>query len=74
MQKIYRILALLLTSIYCQAQTIDPWTISAKNWDTKNYYGATVANGMIGVVSSQDPFKVKDVIFVYIGVRFRGAS
>jgi trehalose/maltose hydrolase-like predicted phosphorylase len=45
-----------------QAQTIDPWKISAKNWDTKNYYGATVANGMIGVVSSQDPFKVKDVI------------
>ena len=45
-----------------QAQAIDPWKLEAKNWDTKNYYGITVANGMIGIVSAQEPFKVKDVV------------
>lgn len=36
--------------------------MEAKNWDTKNYYGVTVANGMVGIVSAQEPFKVKDVV------------
>ena len=44
------------------AQSIDPWTISANNPDPSNYYGVTVANGMIGIVSSQKPFQVKDVV------------
>lgn len=40
----------------------DPWRISANNIDPNNYYGITVANGMIGIVSSPEPFKVKDVV------------
>lgn len=44
----------------CPAQ--DPWKISANNIDPNNYYGITVANGMIGIVSSPEPFKVKDVV------------
>lgn len=40
----------------------DPWIIKATNIDPSNYYGITVANGMIGVVSSPEPFKVKDVV------------
>ena len=40
----------------------DPWKITATNFDPKNYYGITVANGMIGIVSSPEPFKVKDVV------------
>jgi trehalose/maltose hydrolase-like predicted phosphorylase len=40
----------------------DPWTITAGKIDPANYYGITVANGMIGVVSSPEPFKVKDVV------------
>ena len=40
----------------------DAWKISASNIDTKNYYGVTVANGMIGIVSSPEAFKVKDVV------------
>ncbi len=40
----------------------DPWKITASNFDPKNYYGITVANGMIGIVSSPEPFKVKDVV------------
>ena len=40
----------------------DPWIIKANKIDPFNYYGVTVANGMIGIVSSPDPFKVKDVV------------
>lgn len=40
----------------------DAWKIKASKWDPANYYGVTVANGMIGIVSSPEPFKVKDVV------------
>lgn len=40
----------------------DPWKIEATNINPNNYYGITVANGMIGIVSSPEPFKVKDVV------------
>jgi trehalose/maltose hydrolase-like predicted phosphorylase len=40
----------------------DPWIIKASTIDAPNYYGITVANGMIGLVSSPEPFKVKDVV------------
>lgn len=40
----------------------DPWMIAADKIDPSNYYGITVANGMIGVVSSPEPFKVKEVV------------
>ena len=40
----------------------DPWKVSATNINPADYYGITVANGMIGIVSSPEPFKVKDVV------------
>ena len=40
----------------------DTWIIKADKIDPSNYYGVTVANGMIGIVSSPEPFKVKDVV------------
>ena len=40
----------------------DPWKIKASSIDPNNYYGITVANGMIGIVSSPEPFKVKEVV------------
>ena len=61
--------ALLLICFIClhpvRAQNnaaIDPWVITAKSPDPANYYGVTVANGMIGIVSSPLPFQVKDVV------------
>ncbi|MBE7173421.1 MAG: glycoside hydrolase family 65 protein [Williamsia sp.] len=45
-----------------QAQTPDPWKITPAKIDPANYYGVTVANGMIGIVSSPEPFKIKDVV------------
>lgn len=59
---------LLLISLFFQssnAQThsvVDPWVISASSPDPSNYYGVTVANGMIGILSSPQPFQVKDVV------------
>ena len=40
----------------------DPWKLKADKIDPANYYGVTVANGMIGIVSSPEPFKIKDVV------------
>ena len=42
--------------------TNDAWHIVADNIDPANYHGITVANGMIGLVSSPEPMKVKDVV------------
>src|SRR5688572_26900645 len=53
---------LTFTHSVCQAQTTDPWKKTATTIDPANYYGVTVANGMIGIVSSPEPFKVKDVV------------
>ncbi|WP_262490011.1 hypothetical protein [Hymenobacter sp. AT01-02] len=44
------------------AQTPDPWRLTAAQVDPRNYYGVTVANGMLGVVSSPEPFQVKSVV------------
>jgi trehalose/maltose hydrolase-like predicted phosphorylase len=40
----------------------DPWKIVANKIDPSKYYGITVANGMMGIVSAPQPFKVKDVV------------
>ena len=56
---------LLIATLWVLPQLItaqDPWKIKPVNIDPSNYYGITVANGMIGIVSSPEPFKVKDVV------------
>ena len=53
-------LVLLLISVEVFAQ--GEWTIEAQNINPNNYYGVTVANGMVGIVSSAEPLKVKDVV------------
>lgn len=55
-------LILLWSTGTAQKSKIDPWVISAEKIDPANYYGITVANGMIGVVSAPEPFKVKNVV------------
>jgi trehalose/maltose hydrolase-like predicted phosphorylase len=44
---------------FCQQES---WLIEAKDIDPNHYFGVTVANGMIGLVSSPEPMKVKDVV------------
>lgn len=57
-------LAFMLHSFILLAQNPDQsaWIIKADAIDPSNYYGVTVANGMVGIVSSPDPLKVKDVV------------
>lgn len=38
------------------------WQISANQIDPNKYFGVTVANGMIGLVSSPQPLRIKDVV------------
>jgi trehalose/maltose hydrolase-like predicted phosphorylase len=52
---------LIFVSIQLIAQE-DPWMLKAEKIDPSNYYGITVANGMIGIASSPEPLKVKTVI------------
>ncbi len=49
---------LLNFSAFCQSD----WEVIAENIDANNYYGVTVANGMVGLVSSHHPLQVQDVI------------
>jgi trehalose/maltose hydrolase-like predicted phosphorylase len=57
------LLALLLAATSTLlAQAPDPWKIAAAKVDPSTYYGVTVANGMIGIVSSPTPFQVKNVV------------
>jgi len=56
------LLFFVLSSSFAFSQAIDPWKISATSINPASYYGVTVANGMIGIVSSPEPFKVKDVV------------
>ena len=57
-QHIYTLL--LCMSVF--TPTLAQWQISAKNFDPNNYYGVTVANGMVGITSSPDPLKVKEIV------------
>src|SRR5215813_9166023 len=60
MKKLSILLFTIHYSLFTFAQ--DPWIIKASTIDPSKYYGITVANGMIGIVSSPEPFKVKDVV------------
>ena len=39
-----------------------PWEVTAEKIDSENYYGVTVANGMMGIISSPQPLQVKEVV------------
>lgn len=65
MQKlIFVFIMLLLTSgvVGQQNHVKDTWTVRASGIDPSNYYGVTVANGMIGLISSATPMKVDEVV------------
>ncbi|MFC4262875.1 glycoside hydrolase family 65 protein [Ferruginibacter yonginensis] len=59
-KKLLSIIAIILISTTLTAQ--DAWKLTANKIDASNYFGITVANGMVGVVSAPEPFKVKDVV------------
>ncbi len=62
MKRLLAIYTILTFLFFINLNAQDPWKISTTTINPANYYGITVANGMIGVVSSPEPFKVKDVV------------
>lgn len=63
MKRILLIISLLAAGIASVAQTSpEEWTVKAENFLDGSYYGVTTANGMIGLVSSPEPFKVKETV------------
>jgi trehalose/maltose hydrolase-like predicted phosphorylase len=62
MQRGLPFLFIILVVTNLAAQKIDPWKLTATRIDPSNYYGISVANGMVGVISSPEPFKVKEVV------------
>ncbi|MGB5930333.1 MAG: glycoside hydrolase family 65 protein, partial [Cyclobacteriaceae bacterium] len=50
------------TVLLAQNPEKSPWHIVAQDIDPNNYYGVTVANGMVGLVSSPQPMQVSDVV------------
>ncbi len=62
--RIIKILSILLLFgfTFSETKAQDPWVISTKNPDTSDYYGITVANGIVGVISSPEPLKIKEVV------------
>jgi protein-glucosylgalactosylhydroxylysine glucosidase len=59
---------IILIAIFCGmfgtvlSQEKETWTVRATDINPNNYYGVTVANGVIGLVSSSQPLQVNDVI------------
>ncbi|MHA4808499.1 glycoside hydrolase family 65 protein [Flavitalea flava] len=52
-----------MTATPASTPSIDPWIIRTEAIDPASpYYGVTVANGMLGIVSSTDPFRAKDIV------------
>lgn len=64
--KVYLLLFVCLFSkplLFAQADiNTSPWHIQASKIDPNQYFGVTVANGMIGLVSSPEPMRVNDVV------------
>lgn len=59
MRKPLLALAFLFAAVVSVAQ--DPWRLEA-NIGTDKYYGETVANGMLGLVSSEEPLKTASTV------------
>lgn len=63
MKKLTAFLCMLWVYIaYGQNLADSPWHIQVQQIDPNRYFGVTVANGMIGIVSSPHPLKVSEVV------------
>ena len=58
--KRYIIYLFVFLAVHASAQ--DPWSIKVNHIDPQNYYGVTVANGMLGIVSSPEPLRTSQVV------------
>ena len=57
-----RYIIYLFVFLAAHASAQDPWSIKVNHIDPQNYYGVTVANGMLGIVSSPEPLRTSQVV------------
>ncbi|MEO6221487.1 MAG: glycoside hydrolase family 65 protein, partial [Ginsengibacter sp.] len=62
MKKLIFLLPGILSIFFSFSQKPDSWTIVADKINLSDYYGETVANGVIGIVSSPNVLRCKDVV------------
>ena len=63
MKKTFLILSLLIAlNLNAQDFSKSAWHIQATEINPTNYFGITLANGVVGLVSSPEPMKIKDVV------------
>lgn len=62
MKKVSIVLSVLILICFKSFSQSAEWMVEAQNINPSNYYGVTVANGMVGLVSSPEPMKVRDVV------------
>ncbi len=62
MKKLFSSVVTIFIFLFSFSQKTDTWKIVADKIDPQNYYGETVANGMIGIVSSPNVLRCKDVV------------
>lgn len=53
---------LLACRLHAQSKNPSGWEITADHINPNNYYGLTVGNGMLGLVTSSKPLTVKDIV------------
>lgn len=62
MKKEHFILALFFCLSIYTTKAQDPWILSSDWSGFDKYFGVTVANGMVGIISAPEPLKVKEVV------------
>ena len=68
--KIIFIISLSIVFFNLKTSAQDSWIIGTNKIDPMDYYGISVSNGTIGIVSSAEPLKVKEVILAGVYDQF----
>lgn len=62
MKKLALYIIITILSISAFSQQSDTWKITVNKVNPQDYYGVTVANGMIGIISSPNVLRCKEVV------------
>src|SRR5687767_1443368 len=62
MKEFFCFILVILSFLFSFSQKSDTWKITADKINPQDYFGVTVANGMIGIVSSPNVLRCKDVV------------
>lgn len=61
-RSVYLVLVCIIQVFFIMVFAQDAWKITAGQIEPEHYYGVTVANGMVGMVSAPEPLKLSQVV------------